>query len=89
MLLRGLPAMGTALAREVSSDDIGWTHGDHLLAAAIDALNVANWQRGGNEANRPKPYPRPGLEPDAPMTPDDLAAAKARMAYRFAPAREE
>jgi hypothetical protein len=32
-----------------------------MLAASVDLLQAANWQRGGNKsAPRPKPWPRPG-----------------------------
>lgn len=40
-----------------------WTVAEHLAAAQIDALNVANWQRtkdGQKGHKRPKPIPRPG-----------------------------
>ena len=36
-----------------------WGVTEHLLAAAVDALNAANWQRGG-KGQRPKPIRRPG-----------------------------
>jgi hypothetical protein len=39
-----------------------WTRTEHLLAAAVDVLNAANWQRGGGKGPRPKPLPRPGVE---------------------------
>lgn len=55
----------SALYRAVDPD---WRWGlrEQLLAAAVDALNGANWQRGqGREQDRPKPIPRPGVEPDA------------------------
>jgi hypothetical protein len=38
---------------------------NQLLAAEVDALNVANWQRGNrgrrSASPRPKPIPRPGI----------------------------
>ncbi|WP_425591812.1 DUF5361 domain-containing protein [Actinomyces procaprae] len=43
-----------------------WGLTEHLLAAAVDALNIANWQRAnaGKKAPspRPKPIPRPGVK---------------------------
>lgn len=42
-----------------------WGIPEYLLAAAVDALHAANWQRGGGKGKRPKPIPRPGLEPEA------------------------
>jgi hypothetical protein len=41
---------------------------NQLLAAEVDALNVANWQRGNQgrktASPRPKPVPRPGVKGD-------------------------
>lgn len=40
---------------------------EQLLAAIVDELRVANWQRAaasakkGNQPKRPKPIPRPGV----------------------------
>lgn len=54
--------VGSQLYRDLHGD--GWTATEHLLAAAVDALNAANWQRGnaGNKSPspKPKPVPRPG-----------------------------
>jgi len=33
----------------------GWSRTDHLLAMAVDALRIANWQRGKKGQKRPKP----------------------------------
>lgn len=49
-----------------------WGVTDYLLAAAVDALNAANWQRAGDKkAHRPKPLPRP--VPPRRLTPDQEA----------------
>lgn len=41
-----------------------WDRQSQLLAAAVDVLAVANWQRAGDKNNpRPKPIPRPGVAP--------------------------
>lgn len=41
-----------------------WTLTNQLLAAAVDALRVGNWQRGGGaKRDYPKPIARPGIEP--------------------------
>jgi hypothetical protein len=32
---------------------------EHLLASVLDALNGANWQRGGGKGSKPKPTQRP------------------------------
>lgn len=46
-------------------DDAQWGLVEHLLAANLDALNVANWQRaGGKKRDRPRPIPRPGVGAD-------------------------
>lgn len=40
-----------------------WQVGDYLAAAAVDCLQAANWQRGGDSSQpRPEPLPRPGHE---------------------------
>lgn len=39
--------------------DNAWTVTDHLLAQVVDALNGANWQRGGSSGKAPDPIPRP------------------------------
>jgi hypothetical protein len=47
-------------------DEAGWGLNELLLAAAVDALHGANWQRGGDRrASRPKRIPRPGVRDDA------------------------
>jgi hypothetical protein len=55
---------GGALHRAVDPDGAGWTVGDYLTAALIDATNAANWQRAGDKSKpRPEPIPRPGEQP--------------------------
>lgn len=45
---------GTLLRAELARDD--WTLDQHLLALILDALRIANWQRGGRKgAPRPQP----------------------------------
>lgn len=39
----------------------GWGITEHLLAASVDVLQGANWQRGGGKGTKPKPLPRPGV----------------------------
>lgn len=56
----------TALYRAMNPEDHQWDLATLLLAEIGDALNVANWQRGGGKKrDYPKPYPRPGVEPDS------------------------
>ena len=43
-------------------DNTAWSTESHLIAAAVDALEVGNWLRsedGKRGRNRPKPLPRP------------------------------
>ncbi|MGW4114824.1 hypothetical protein ACWEFJ_28450 [Actinosynnema sp. NPDC004786] len=37
----------------------GWTLDRHFLAAIVDLLQAANFQRGGGKGSAPKPVPRP------------------------------
>ncbi|MBW3663576.1 MAG: DUF5361 domain-containing protein [Actinobacteria bacterium] len=53
----------SALASSMHGDAASWSVSDHLLAAAVDALNAGNWQRGGGKGRRPKPVARPGEKP--------------------------
>lgn len=50
----------SALARSQHGELAVWGATEHLLAAAVDALNAANWQRAGGKGRKPKPVPRPG-----------------------------
>lgn len=63
VLLSQLPRE-SRLMRALAGDDIEWGITEQLLAATVDALNAANWQRGGGKGPRPKPIPRPGNKPD-------------------------
>lgn len=48
--------------REVVGEQARWGLTEQLLATAVDVLQAANWQRGGNKnAPKPKPIPRPGV----------------------------
>lgn len=53
----------SAVFRDLHPEFAEWGVVEHLLAGAVDALNVANWQRVGKKnAPRPKPVKRPGLK---------------------------
>jgi hypothetical protein len=67
VIVRQLPRT-SALARAIHGEAATWGPTEYLLAAAIDALNGANWQRGGRRTGRPKPIPRP--------TPDKAATTR-------------
>ena len=50
----------------VTSEESPWGLSEHLLAAIADAALAGNWMQskdGQKNRNRPKPIPRPGLEP--------------------------
>lgn len=56
----------SAFFRVQNPDAAEWDLPALLLAEAVDALKVANWQRGGGKrADYPKPIPRPGVEPES------------------------
>lgn len=48
--------------RAVGDASLAWSASEYLLAMVVDALNGANWQRGGGKGKRPKPIPRPGRD---------------------------
>ena len=50
---------GSAVDRSIRGQCATWTISDYLLARAVDALEAANWQRGGGKGSRPKPVQRP------------------------------
>lgn len=56
----------SALLRHLKPAESGWDTNSYLLAAAVDALNGANWQRGGGKGKRPEPVPRPNDGPQRP-----------------------
>lgn len=50
----------SAFARSSAGESVAWGLSEHLLAAVVNALNTANWQRGGGKGSRPKPIKPPG-----------------------------
>jgi len=69
------------------NQDASWSVTDHLLAAVVDVLQAANWQRAGDsKAPRPKPIPRPG-DVKADDARADLIRRRA-LAFRERPNRE-
>lgn len=61
VIVRHLPL--DAAINTYDDDHYGqWSLTNMLLAQAVDALNGANWQRGGGKGERPKPVQRPGVE---------------------------
>jgi hypothetical protein len=69
VLLKHLPE-DAATTQEVLGPAGTWNRSDYLLAAAIDQLTLANWQRAQVASKRsipvPKPLPRPGDQPVGP-----------------------
>lgn len=61
VLVRHLPV--DAACRRALDAGAGWGLTEHLLAANLDTLRGANWQRSGGKGARPKPVPRPGAGP--------------------------
>lgn len=61
VIVKHLPR-SSALVRVIEGDDHPWGLAEQLLAATVDALHAANWQRGeGKKRDKPKPIPRPGI----------------------------
>ncbi|MER5308191.1 hypothetical protein ABT034_10430 [Streptomyces sp. NPDC002773] len=65
-LIKHLPR-DSALQRELHGEAAEWSITDHLLAATVDHLAVANWMfqcvNGSEDSDQPdppKPVPRPG-----------------------------
>ena len=55
----------SALFRELYPEYVEWDLGAHLAADAVDLLHLLVWFKtkdGSKGRNRPKPYPRPGVE---------------------------
>lgn len=56
--IREIP-MESALGRSLLGEAADWTASTHLIADAVDLLNIANWQRSGTKKRAPKPMKRP------------------------------
>ncbi|MET9432955.1 hypothetical protein [Streptomyces sp. NPDC006551] len=66
LLIKHLPR-DSAVQRELHGEAAEWSVNDHLLAAAVDHLAVANWMfacvntgEDDDPPEAPKPVPRPG-----------------------------
>lgn len=58
----------TSLFTSMHPDAAPWKLSEHLLAVIADAVIAGNWMQskdGQKNRNRPKPIPRPGVEPEA------------------------
>ncbi|MFC8759402.1 MULTISPECIES: hypothetical protein [Streptomyces] len=67
-LIKHLPR-DSALQRELHGEAAEWSITDHLLAATVDHLAVANWMfqcvnasEDGDQPDPPQPVPRPGVK---------------------------
>lgn len=56
----------SAVMRHFKPVESEWDTNSYLLAAAVDALHGANWQRSGGTGKRPDPVPRPNDGPARP-----------------------
>ncbi|MFE4589534.1 hypothetical protein [Streptomyces laurentii] len=83
VLIKNLPN-DSAVLRELHGESADWSVGDHLLAAAVDHLAVANWMfacvntgEDDDPPEPPQPVPRPGAgsgsDGDADADADDEA----------------
>ncbi|MER7946281.1 hypothetical protein ABTY59_02660 [Streptomyces sp. NPDC096079] len=66
-MIKHLPA-DSAAQRQIHGEAAEWSLADHLLAAAVDHLAVANWMfqcvntgEDDETPDPPKPVPRPGV----------------------------
>ncbi|HEY5201190.1 MAG TPA: DUF5361 domain-containing protein [Acidothermaceae bacterium] len=79
LLITQLPG-DSALARAAHPDAADWSLTNHLLAATVDVLQLANWQRSSDaKIPRPARIPRPGV-PDGAK---DKASDTERKARAF------
>ncbi|MET9372979.1 hypothetical protein ABZX98_02330 [Streptomyces sp. NPDC002992] len=69
-LIKHLPH-DSAVQRELHGEAAEWSITDHLLAATVDHLAVANWMfqcvnssEDDDSPEPPKPVPRPGTDTD-------------------------
>ena len=59
VFLAHVPA-DSATARAVHGEAAAWGLAEHLLAAVVDVLQFANYQRAGGKGRKPRPVKRPG-----------------------------
>lgn len=77
-LLEQLP-WDSATVRSIHGDIAIWGSVEHLLAMAVDALRMANWQRSGEKKiPRPEPIPRPGSTAHRPRLSQAQTSARLR-----------
>ncbi|MFB7865143.1 MULTISPECIES: hypothetical protein [unclassified Streptomyces] len=82
VLITNLPR-DSAVQRELHGESAEWSLTDHLLAAVVDNLAVANWMfqcvnigEDDDQPEQPKPVPRPGVkDADGEESNEDSTAA--------------
>lgn len=76
--IANLPPSGdTALYRVQNPRSWWWTPDMDLLAALLNTMQWANWQRGGGRGEKPKALKRPKEDPKkGPKSADDLQSRK-------------
>jgi hypothetical protein len=87
VLVHHLPV--DSASRRAMDEATDWGLSEQLLAAIVDTLQGANWQRGGGKGPKPKPLPRPGVHERRPritrhghasVPPEAIAAYLSRFA---------
>ena len=74
------PTPETALYRVQNPNSWWWSPDMDFYAAMLNALQWANFQRGGGKGEKPKPVKRPKEAPKkGPKSVDDLQARKQRV----------
>jgi hypothetical protein len=63
------PDSALAAAAQGGPQFRGWRHDTYLLAAVVDVLQAANYQRSGGKGTKPDPVKRPGQKKRGSGTP--------------------
>jgi hypothetical protein len=80
-LVEHLPPDSAVTAQVMGGQQFrGWRIDTYLLAAAVDVLQTANYQRSGGKGPKPQPVKRPGKKQHGGGTP--LAAMRPRTTTR-------
>jgi hypothetical protein len=77
------PSPDSAVYRAQYPKSWWWTPEFDFLAATLNALQWANWQRGSGKGEKPKPVKRPKEQPkNGPISAEELQARKKSMRSR-------
>ncbi|WP_223768694.1 hypothetical protein [Streptomyces huiliensis] len=84
ILIKHLPR-DSAVNRDLHGEVMDWGPAEHLLAAAVDHLAVANWMTGtlntdedADPLDYPEPVPRPGADGGSDEDPFEPVGSVAR-----------